>query len=96
MSIDQYNRRWVREAWGKPDDDQGKSINLTVSQFRERYATRRGRGDPNQKFMNDSHGFATASGSAGSRQHRIDLLEPLWYTYPGGRVPGYGAPTDED
>ena len=80
MSIDQYNRRWIREAWGEADTDEGKSLNLTVSQFRERYATRRGRGDPNQKYLNDRHGFATASSSRGSRLHRVDLMERLWYS----------------
>ena len=89
LSIDQFNRRWVRECWGKPDDDEGKSLNLTISQFMERYKTRRGRGDPNQKYLNDRHGFSTASGSGGSRQHRIDICEPLWYSYPGGRVPSF-------
>ena len=89
ISIDQYNRRWVREVWGQPDDDEGYSLNLTVSQFKERYRTRRGRGDPNQKYLNDTHGFKTASGASGSRLHRVDLLQRLFYSYPGGRVPTY-------
>mgnify|MGYP001562253384 CR=1 FL=1 len=89
MSVDQYNRRWIREAWGEADTDEGRSLNLTVSQFKERYAAWRGRGDPNQKYLNDRHGFATASGAAGSRLHRVDLLERLFYSYPGGRVPTF-------
>ncbi len=89
VSIDQFNRRWVRECWGQPDTDQGYSLNLTVSQFKERYGTKRGRGDPNQRYLNDRHGFSTAKGQAGARLHRVDLLDRLWYTYPGGRVPTF-------
>ena len=94
MSIDQFNRRWIRECWGKPDDDQGKSLNLIVSQFKERYKTRRGRVDPNQAYLAGQHGFNVAKGGSGGatgapRLHRIDLMEPLFYTYPGGRVPTF-------
>jgi hypothetical protein len=99
LSIDQYNRRWLREAWGEPDKDQGKSLNLVVARFKERYKTKRGRGDPNQKFLNDSHGFATAKGGNGGtsgapRLHRIDLMERLFYSYPGGRVPTFKEELD--
>ena len=89
MSIDQWNRRWIREAWGEADKDEGRSLNLTVSQFKERYATKRGRGDPNQKYLNDRHGFSTASSAGGSRLHRIDLMERLFYSFAGGRVPSF-------
>lgn len=92
MSVDQFNRRWVRECWGEASKDKGQSLNLKISQFKERYHTSRGRGDPNQKYLNDTHGFSTAKGGSGGtigapRLHRIDILEPLWYIYPGGRVP---------
>ena len=94
LSIDQYNRRWVRECWGQPDTDQGKSINLIVSQYKERYHTRRGRVDPNQAYLAGQHGFNVAKGGNGGaagkpRLHRIDLLEPLFYSYAGGRVPTF-------
>ena len=89
MSVDQFNRRWVREVWGEPDTDEGKSLNLTIAQFKERYRTTRGRGDPNQRYLNEQHGFATARAGNGARQHRIDLCEPLFYSYPGGRVPSF-------
>jgi hypothetical protein len=89
LSIDQFNRRWVRECWGQPDEDQGYSLNLTVSQFKERYSTRRGRGDPNQRYLNDRQGFTTASSSPGSRLHRTDLMQRLWYAHAGGRVPSF-------
>lgn len=89
LSIDQFNRRWVREVWGEPDKDEGRSLNLTIAQFKERYRTRRGRGDPNQRYLNEQHGFSTARAGNGARQHRIDLAEPLFYSYPGGRVPSF-------
>lgn len=89
VSIDQFNRRWVREVWGQPDTDEGKSLNLTIAQFKERYGTKRGRGDPNQRYLNEQHGFSTARAGNGARQHRIDLAEPLLYSYPGGRVPSF-------
>lgn len=94
LSIDQFNRRWVRECWGQPDDDRGKTLNLVIAQFKERYKTRRGRGDPNQKVLNDSHGFNTAKGGNGGatgapRLARIDKVEPLFWTYEGGRVPTF-------
>lgn len=92
LSIDQYNRRWVRECWGQPDTDKGKTLNLTIAQFKMRYATKRGRGDPNQAFLCGQHGFSVAKGGSGGaigppRLHRIDIMEPLFYTFPGGRVP---------
>lgn len=89
VSIDQFNRRWVREVWGQPDTDEGRSLNLTIAQFKERYQTKRGRGDPNQRYLNEQHGFNTAKAGNGARQHRIDLAEPLFYSYPGGRVPSF-------
>lgn len=101
MGIDQYNRRWVLRCTGQPDTDQGKTLNLTISQYKE-YARRLcmlvvGIGDPNQKYLNDRHGFTTAKGGSGGstgapRLHRVELLEPLWASYPGGRVPD---PRDE-
>ena len=94
LSIDQYNRRWMRECWGQPDTDQGKSLNLTVAQFKERYHTSRGRVDPNQAYLAGQYGFSVAKGGNGGatgppRLHRIDLAEPLFYSYPGGRVPSF-------
>ena len=94
LSIDQYNRRWVRECWGQPDTDGGKTVNLIVAQYKERYQTTRGRVDPNQAYLAGQHGFNVAKGGNGGasgppRLHRIDLMEPLFYSYPGGRVPSF-------
>lgn len=98
LSIDQFNRRWIRECWGQPDTDEGVTLKRIVSQFRERYGTTRGRGDPNQRFLN-SQMFTnrpdskkhyvghTAQAGNGSRLRRVDLAEQLFGTYPGGRVP---------
>lgn len=96
MGIDIYNRRWVFRCTGQPDTDQGKTLNLTISQYKERAkrmcSTVRGRVDPNQAYLGGQHGFSVAKGGNGGatgapRLHRIDLLEPLFATYPGGRVP---------
>lgn len=94
LSIDQYNRRWVREAWAQADKDQGTSLNRVVSEFKERYQTRRGRVDPNQGFLAGQHGFSIAKGGNGGasgppRLHRIDLMERLFYTFSGGWVPSF-------
>ncbi len=95
LSIDQFNRRWVREVWAETDQDQGQSLNRIAGLFKERYKTRRGRVDPNQAFLAGQHGFSVAKGGSGGsggppRLHRIDLMEPLFYTFPGGRVPTFG------
>ena len=96
LSIDQYNRRWVREVWAgadeQPDVTKPSSIDLVVAQFREKYKATRGRVDPNQAKLALAHGFAVAKGGNGGasgppRLHRIDMMEPLFYTYEGGRVP---------
>lgn len=98
LGIDQYNRRWMLGCQGEPDTDQGKTLNLTISQYKERAKRMcnivRGRTDPNQAYLAGQHGFNVAKGgNAGAtgapRLHRIDLVEPLWATYPGGRVPSF-------
>ena len=89
LSIDQYRRRWVREAWAEADKDGGETLTLQVGRFKERYHTNYGRVDPNQRFLAGRTGFSVANGAAGSRMHRIDLLEPLFSQYEGGRVPSF-------
>lgn len=96
LSIDQFNRRWVREVWAgsddRPDPTKPSSIDLIVSQFKEKYKAKRGRVDPNQAKLASDHGFNVARGGNGGatgapRLHRIDLMERLFYVYEGGRVP---------
>lgn len=87
VSVDQFNRKWVRRARGEPDKDQGKTLNLMIAQDKVSFQIRRGRTDPLQKYLAGQHGFSVANGSDGSRQHRIDLTERLWNIFPGGRVP---------
>lgn len=86
ISIDQWNRRWVREAWSAADDDKGKTLNLQIQRLRTRYRVKRGRVDPNQHVLGNQESFEVAERN---RFARIDLLEPLFYMFPGGRVPSY-------
>lgn len=95
-SYDQYNRLWVREVWAgadeRPDPDKPSSIDLVVAQFKFKYKATRGRVDPNQAKLALAHNFAVAKGGNGGvtgapRLHRIDLMEPRFYVYEGGRVP---------
>lgn len=96
LSIDQWNRRWVREVWAEVDNDQGESLTRIIGQFKERYHTSRGRVDPNQAYLAGRVGFNVAKGGTGAgagnspRLHRIDLMEPLFSWYEGGRVPTFG------
>ena len=96
VSIDQFNRRWVREVWAGADEreDPGKPsrMDLVVAQFKEKYKAKRGRVDPNQAKLASLHGFNIAKGGSGGRQgpprlKRIDDMEQLFYVYEGGRVP---------
>ena len=94
LSIDQYRRRWVRECWAESDTDEGVTLTRVIGQFKERYHTNRGRVDPNQGYLAGRTGFSTAKGGSGGmggppRLHRIDLMEPLFYQYEGGRVPSF-------
>lgn len=91
MSIDAWNRRWIRESWALPDTDAGETLFRMIGTFKQRYNTRRGRTDPNQAVLAGRAGWSVAKGGNGGaggppRLHRIDLMEPLFYNYPGGRV----------
>lgn len=87
VSVDQFGRRWVRDAWGEPDEDEGKTLNRIIAERRQRYGINRGRTDPQQRYMAGQLGFNVADISDGSRQHRVDITNELMAVYPGGRVP---------
>lgn len=96
VSIDQYNRRWVREVWAgedvTEDPEKPSRMDLVVKQFKDKYAARRGRVDPNQAKLAKLHGFNIAKGGSGGRAgnprlKRVDDMALLFYTYEGGRVP---------
>jgi hypothetical protein len=86
VKVDQFNRRWVVEAWGEPDTDQGFSLDLKIAQFKERHFIRRGRTDPNQDYLAGVHGFNVAR-KGEYREARIETAEKYWNLYSGGRVP---------
>lgn len=94
LGIDQFNRRWMRECWGKPDTDQGETLTRIVGEFKQKYQTSRGRVDPNQAFLAGRFGFNVARGGGGGsagppRLHRVDLMAPLFAMWPGGYVPTF-------
>lgn len=96
ISIDQRNRRWVREVWAGSDeegsDGRPSKVDEVVRQFRVKYSATRGRVDPNQAKLAKLHGFNVAKGGSGGRQgnprlKRVDDLKVLFYNYEGGVVP---------
>lgn len=87
VSVDQYGRRWVREAWGRPSDDHGDELVRVVGKQRNVYKLTRGRVDPNQDVLAGRVQAHVAKSGEGSRQHRINLTGALLNTFPGGRVP---------
>lgn len=94
LGIDQFNRGWMRECWGKPDTDQGETLVRIVGEFKQKFNTTRGRVDPNQAFLAGRFGFNVAKGGGGGsagapRLHRTDLLAPLFSMWPGGYVPTF-------
>lgn len=89
VSIDQFGRRWVREAWGKPSDDHGALLVRRVGELRQRYSLRRGRVDPNQDHLAGSLGASLARSGEGSRQTRINMTGRLFNVFPGGLVPAF-------
>jgi hypothetical protein len=86
VSVDQYGRRWVREAWGEPSDDHGRSLARKVAEMREVYKLRRGRTDPNQDVLAGNVNANTATRGPGTRNHRIMLTKRLFSVFAGGRV----------
>lgn len=89
VSVDQWGRRWVREAWGRPSDDHGSLLVRRVGELRQAYALRRGRVDPNQDHLAGSLGASLAKSGEGSRQTRINMTGRLFNTFPGGLVPAF-------
>lgn len=87
VSVDQFGRRWVREAWGEPSDDHGIQLMRQIGRLKGSYRIYRGMTDPNQDVLAGQLGFKLADGSAGSRNRRTQLVGRLFNTFPGGRVP---------
>ena len=89
VSVDQYGRRWVREAWGRPSDDHGALLVRRVGELRQQYSLRRGRVDPNQDHLAGSVGASLARSGEGSRQSRINMTGRLFNVFPNGIVPAF-------
>lgn len=87
ISVDQYGRRWVREAWGEPDTEQGKMVYRAVAKLKAKYTIYRGMTDPLQDALAGLLGFQLSKGSAGSRNTRTMITGRLLNVFPGGEVP---------
>lgn len=88
ISVDQYGRRWVREAWTEADAENGGATALNVGRLRDRYKLRRGRVDPNQDALIGllkAKGVTTASLAERSRKARIDITAHALSIFPAGR-----------
>ncbi len=93
ITIDQYGRRWVREAWGEPADDHGAQLSRQVGQMRSRYNILRGMTDPNQDVLAGNLGFKLAPRP---RNPRIQITSRLLNTFPGGRVPSLALELNQE
>ena len=87
VSVDQFGRRWVREAWANPSDDHGTELKRRVGQMRVTYLLKRGRTDPIQDVLAGDTGGHVARSGAGSRNGRVDIVGRLLTNFAGGRVP---------
>lgn len=86
--MDQYNRRWVVDAWAEADDERGAKTKRNLARLRDAWpAARRGRTDPGQDVLAGDVGYEVAQGANGTRIARTQMLGPLFDFYPGGRVP---------
>lgn len=95
ISVDQYGRRWVREAWAEPADNDGANLNRAIASQKRRYGIRHGRTDPNQAYLAGTQGFNVADGGAGSRNNRTKITGRLFNVWPGGRVPTMALEANE-
>lgn len=87
ISVDQFGRRWVREAWSEVFTPDNSNATGAVASQKNRYIINRGRTDPTTGFMAGYFGFNVADGSSGARNNRTKLTGRLFNTYAGGRVP---------
>lgn len=90
VQVDQYGRRWVREAWGAPDTEHGEQTARKVAELRNAYSLRRGRVDPTQDVLIGllgKHAVGKAAVAEGPRQNRINRVGRLLNVFPNGRVP---------
>lgn len=87
ISVDQYGRRWVREAWGEPDKEHGEETRRMVGQLMRKYSITSGRTDPTIDGWIGRLPLVPAKGNAGSRNARTIPVGRLLGIFPGGVVP---------
>ncbi len=95
VSVDQYGRRWVREAWAEPVTPDNANLLTAIGNQRVSYQIRRGRTDPLQGALAGMLGYNIAVGSAGSRNARTKITGRLFNVFPGGRVPSMSLELNE-
>jgi hypothetical protein len=87
ISVDQYGRRWVREAWGEPDTEHGEMTRKMVGQLMRRYTITTGRTDPTIDGWIGTLPLVPAKSHAGARNGRTITTGRLLNIFPGGIIP---------
>lgn len=94
VRVDQQGRRWVMEAWGQPDPEEGEMTARQIGRMSLEYGITRVRTDPTgakvalaaAKLIKNA-AVNAADGSPGARLARIRLTARLLQVWPGGYVP---------
>lgn len=92
---DQYGRRWVVEAWGEPDPDEGEMTAKNIGRLSIAHGISRVRTDPTgakvalatSRVLGKDGRVNAADGSPGARLARIRMTQRLLAVWPGGKVP---------
>ena len=94
VKVDQYNRRWVVEAWGEPDPEEGELTARNVGRLSIAHGITRIRTDPTgakvalaTMRLVKSAEVNAADGSPGARIARTRMTQRLLAIWPGGIVP---------
>lgn len=95
ITVDQNNRKWVRETWAMRGGDIDEIVKA-VRRMADKYHINRGRTDPRQNVLAQvlsasedkrvqKYAFVKATGEQGSREARIGLVQGLLKPKPGPR-----------
>lgn len=95
IRVDEYGRRWVVEAWGEPDPEEGEMTARNIGRLSIAHAITRVRTDPTgakialatSRLLGKDGRVNAADGSPGARLARIRMTQRLLAMWPGGKVP---------
>ncbi len=95
LKVDEHGRRWVVEAWGEPDPDEGELTAQNIGRLSIVHGIRRVRTDPTgakialaaSRILGKDGRVNAADGSPGARLARIRMTQRLLAMWPGGKVP---------